>query len=283
MATTIIRGGGDLASGVALRLHRAGLRVVITELAKPLVVRRSVAFAQAVFESQAAVEGVRARLIGDPAEVEKAWRSGEIPVLIDPAASCRLILKPLILVDGRMTKKPPDLGIDSAPMVIGLGPGFYAGKDCHAVIETQRGHYLGRVIWQGSTEPDTGVPESLGDALLPSDSGAGRRTAYPARVLRSPVSGVLIAHASIGDLLEVGQPVAEVGGKMILAPLRGALRGLLYSGLRVEAGMKIADIDPRADPRYCTLVSDKSLAVAGGVLEAILSRPEIRDRCWESV
>jgi xanthine dehydrogenase accessory factor len=158
--------------------------------------------------------------------------------------------------------------MEAAPLVIGLGPGFFAGVNCHAVIETHRGHTLGRVIWQGAPEADTGVPESV------IDRGAER-------VLRAPVDGKLEAHAEIGDHLEAGQPVAEVAGQVVLAPFRGVLRGLLYPGLFVKRGTKIGDVDPRDNPRYCKLVSDKSLAIGGGVLEAILSRADLRCRLWE--
>jgi xanthine dehydrogenase accessory factor len=167
-----------------------------------------------------------------------------------------------------MTKHLPETGIDSADLVIGLGPGFVAGENCHAVVETNRGHRLGRVIWQGTPQCDTGIPERV------VDHGAER-------VLRAPADGVLQAYAKIGDHLEAGQPVVEVAGQPVLAPFRGVLRGLLHPGLCVRQGLKVGDVDPRDDPLYCSLVSDKSLAIGGGVLEAILSRPELRPYYWE--
>lgn len=268
----VIRGGGDLASGVALRLHHAGLRLLITELPEPLVVRRLVAFAQAVFEGQTEVEGIVARRVDDLAQATQVAVQGYIPVLVDPKGHALEALQRqkslLALVDARMTKQPPDTDLNAAPLVIGLGPGFIAGVNCHAVVETQRGHHLGRVSWQGGPEQDTGVPESVG--------GSGEE-----RVLRAPAEGKLLAHASIGDHLEIGQLVAEVSGQPVVSRLPGVLRGLLYPGLRVWPGLKIGDVDPRDDPRYCTLVSDKSLSIGGGVLEALLTRPELRSRLWE--
>jgi xanthine dehydrogenase accessory factor len=263
----LLRGGGDLASGVALRLFRAGIRVFITELARPLAVRRMVSFAQAVYDRQVQVEGVVARLSQNPPEVLSLLAAGCIPVLVDPHATSRLELKPLIIVDGRMTKQPPDLDRSWANLVVGLGPGFVAGENCHAVIETRRGPFLGRVIWQGSAEPDTGLPDPVSHFEVE-------------RVLRAPVDGILITHAEIGDHLQAGQLVAEVAGVPVTSLFPGILRGLLKSGLVVRKGLKIGDLDPRDDPRLASLVSDKSLAIGGGVLESILSKPEIRRFLW---
>lgn len=271
----LIRGGGDLASGVAIRLHRVGMRVVITELAQPLVIRRLVSFAEAIYQGESTVEGVTARRAQSVKDVLELLELQVIPVLIDP--ECKILgsiqsthssYRSAILIDARMLKRSPDLGINSAPMVIGLGPGFIAGENCHAVIETNRGHFLGRVIWEGSALPDTGVPEGFGDK-------------YRNRVLRAPVEGNFHPRREICDKLEVGDLVAEVAGTPIFAPFKGVLRGLLHPGLYVRQGFKVGDLDPRDEPSYCRLVSDKSLAVAGGVLEAILSNAEIRSRFWE--
>jgi xanthine dehydrogenase accessory factor len=259
----LIRGGGDLASGVALRLHRSGMRIVITELAQPLVIRRTVSFAEAIYQGEIQIEGVSAYRVESLKGIQDNWEEGVIPVLVDPDCT---ILKQMdqaagrisVLVDGRMTKSPPYLDLDSASLVIGLGPGFVAGENCHAVIETNRSHFLGRVIWEGSAQPNTGVPEGFGSQ-------------YRDRVLRSPVEGLFQSHAEICDHLDAGDLIAEVNGHQILAPFKGVLRGLLHSGLHVNRGFKIGDLDPRDDPIYCTLVSDKSLAIAGGVLEAILT------------
>jgi xanthine dehydrogenase accessory factor len=162
-----------------------------------------------------------------------------------------------------MTKKPPELGMDAAPIVVGLGPGFQAGVDCHAIVETNRGPFLGRVYWQGSAEADNGIPETV-------------RGFTVERVLYAPKSGKLQAIASIGDILEPEAMVAEIDGIPVKAKFKGVLRGLVQTGLEVKKGMKIGDLDPRCDERLCTLVSDKALAVGGGVLEALLSNPNGR-------
>lgn len=260
----LIRGGGDVASGVALRLHRVGMRVLITELDQPLVIRRSVSFAQAVYSETTQVEGVTARLVNSSSSIQSAWRSGEIPVLVDP--DCQILsslnngnLPFSTLVDGRMTKQSPTLLLGSAPFMIGLGPGFVVGVNCDAVVETNRGHFLGRVLWKGSAQPNTGVPEGFG--VQDKD-----------RVLRSPAEGIFNSDKNICDRLKPGELVGEVDGKEIRAPLKGVLRGLLHSGLNVTEGFKIGDIDPRNDPEYCRYVSDKALAIGGGVLEAIFAR-----------
>jgi xanthine dehydrogenase accessory factor len=264
----LIRGGGDLATGVAVRLLRSGLRLVITELPEPLAVRRTVAFAETVYSGELTIEGITARRLTDPSDslgLLTVLGRQQVPVLIDPDCTCARSLRPAVIVDGRMTKRPPE-PIGYVPQLyIGLGPGFSAGENCQAVIETRRGHTLGRVFWQGGPDPDTGQPE--GD---------------PHRVLRAPVEGELSALAEIGQHLEAGQPVAEVAGQVVAAPFKGVLRGLLHPGLKVKRGLKIGDVDARDDPRLCQLVSDKSLAIGGGILEAILSKPELRRLLWES-
>jgi xanthine dehydrogenase accessory factor len=259
-----LRGGGDLASGVALRLFRCGIQVVIAELPQPLTVRRSVSFAQAIFDKKVTVEGVDGVLVGSPDEIREVLQNGAIPVFVDPDAVFLNILKPTVLVDSRMTKKLPDTGMNAAPLVIGLGPGFTAGVNCHAVIETQRGHFLGRVIWNGQAEKDTQVPESV----LNHQSE---------RVLRAPESGRIQTCVEIGARIHTNQVLAEVAGKPVVAPFDGILRGMVHDGLEVSAGMKIGDLDPRMDHRLISNVSDKSLAIGGGVLEAILSTRELRE------
>jgi xanthine dehydrogenase accessory factor len=263
----LLRGGGDLASGVALRLLRVGLRVVITELSQPLSVRRLVSFGEAVYQGYATVEGVTSRLVaGVPSALETLDR-GEIPVLIDPDVEVRHQLAPLVIVDARMTKKRPALGMEAAPLVIGLGPGFVAGDNCHAAIETNRGHFLGRVMWKGAPQTDTGVPEAV-----------SRR--QEERVLRAPIAGVLNTLVDIGAHVEAEQLIAHVDGEGIAAPFPGTLRGLMHTGLAVTEGLKVGDLDPRDDPRFASMVSEKSLAIGGGVLEAILSRGDLRSYLW---
>jgi xanthine dehydrogenase accessory factor len=262
-ALILIRGGGDLASGAALRLHRSGLKVLISELPQPLAVRRTVSFAEAVYAGQTTVEGVSARLVNGK-QVRVTLDAGEIPVIVDPDASILTELSIPVVIDARLTKhSPAPLPVD-IPLHIGLGPGFHAGRNCHAVVETRRSHTLGRVYWDGTTQPDSGQPE--GD---------------PRRVLRAPVDGQLVGYAQIGDQLEAGQVVAVISGQYsVTSPFKGVLRGLIHPGLHVTAGLKIGDVDPRDDPKLCYLVSDKALAIGGGVLEAILSKEDIRENLW---
>ena len=266
-ALVLVRGGGDLATGVVLRLHRAGVKVVIIELAQPLAVRRAVSFAEAVYEGQHTVEGITARLI-ERDQLPAALEAAEIPILVDPDADILLSQQFLVTVDGRLTKQTPDpLPVEPA-LHIGLGPGFHAGRDCHAAIETRRSHTLGRVYWSGATQPDSGVPE--GD---------------PRRVLRAPSDGTVIGLKQIGDHCEAGETVANIQvdrhtSTQINSPFAGVLRGIIRNGVQVTKGLKIGDVDPRDDPSACFLVSDKALAIGGGVLEAILSKEEIRKQLW---
>jgi xanthine dehydrogenase accessory factor len=264
----LVRGGGDLATGVALRLYRAGLKVVITELAQPLAVRRAVSFAEAVYEGQHTVEGVTARLV-EQDQIQASLDAGEIPVLVDANADILLSTYLFhVVVDARLMKSPPGPLPVEVPLHIGLGPGFHAGYDCHAVIETRRSHTLGRVYWNGTTQPDSGEPD--GD---------------PRRVLRAPSDGIVIGLKHIGDHCKEGETIASIrvdqySNTQISSPFDGVLRGIARDGLSVTKGLKIGDVDPRNDLSACFLVSDKALAIGGGVLEAILSREEIRKNLW---
>jgi xanthine dehydrogenase accessory factor len=267
----LIRGGGDLASGVALRLHRAGLRVAISELAQPLAVRRMASFAEAIYTGEHTVEGITAKRVSDPGDTLKVLRifgANQIPVMIDPEASAVGLIHPTVVVDARMGKGRLNMGNFQATLFIGLGPGFEAGKNCHAVIETRRGHNLGRVIWQGAAETDTGIPDHLG--------GKGAE-----RVLRAPADGALEGLVEICAHVGPGQPIAAVAGQTVTARFAGVLRGLIHPGIAVKQGDKIGDIDSRDDPSYCTTVSDKALAIGGGVLEAILTKPNLRPLLWK--
>jgi xanthine dehydrogenase accessory factor len=268
----LIRGGGDLATGVAIRLLRSGLKVVVTELAQPLAVRRTVSFAEAIYAGEITIEGITARRIPDPTDslrILTILGKQQIPVLVDPECTSARVLHPAVIVDGRMTKRPPEPIGYSPALYIGLGPGFVAGENCQAVIETRRGPSLSRVYWRGGPDPDTGAPE--GD---------------PARVLRAPCDGVVIGHKQICEHCEEGELIAEIQSSIenrkskIVSPFRGVLRGLIHPGLQVTRSLKIGDVDPRDDPRLCQMVSDKALAVGGGVLEAILARPEVRKVLW---
>ena len=263
----LLRGGGDLASGVAVRLWRVGLRVVITELPNPMAVRRKVAFSEAVYQGVTVVEDIRARLVGIPEQCDEILDQGEIPVLIDPSLNCLKIVRPAVMVDARMKKRFPEMSLDVVPMIIGLGPGFVAGENCHAVIETKRGHKLGRVIWTGEPQENTGIPEGI-------------ENHYSDRVLRAPTDGVLEIFAEIGDRLDKGQVIGRIEEFQVVAPFQGVLRGILPSDIMVSKGLKIGDVDPRGEVSNCYLVSDKSLAIGGGVLEAILSRSELRSKLW---
>ena len=253
----LIKGAGDLATGVAYRLHRVGMLVAMTEISKPTAIRRAVAFAQAVYSGFHTVEGITARRVESLEEIFNAWERDEIPVIVDPEARIRERLKPQVLVDAIMAKRNTGTSINDAPIVIALGPGFTAGVDCHAVIETNRGHYLGRVILKGQAQPNTGIPGEVG--------GESER-----RVLRSPADGIFHPLKEIGEFVEEGETVAEVNGMPVRARISGVLRGILYPGLEVRQGMKVGDVDPRGVREHCFTISDKSLAVAGGVLEAIL-------------
>jgi xanthine dehydrogenase accessory factor len=263
----LIRGGGDLASGVVLRLFRSKIPVVITELANPLAVRRLVSFAEAVYDGEITIEGISARLVPSLEHALEELAQGRIPVLIDPQVAILPFLKPVAVIDARMIKKAPETGLEGQPFTIGLGPGFEVGVNCHAVVETKRGPYLGRVYWQGSAEADTGIPETVGK--------------YQAeRVLRAPADGIIQGKIKIGDVVQAGQIVAEVGGIPVSAPFEGIVRGLLHDGLSVKNNLKIGDLDPRFDDHLSRMVSDKALAIGGAVLEALLSQNEVRSQFW---
>jgi xanthine dehydrogenase accessory factor len=250
----LIRGGGDLASGVALRLHRAGFPVVITELPQPLSVRRAVSFSEAVYEGEWIVEGITAQRVDSAAEAFPLAQTGLIPVLVDPQLATLKLTDFSAVIDARLLKTPTPYSLVSTLLIIGLGPGFTAGENCHAVIETMRGHSLGRVYWTGTTQPDSGQPE--GD---------------PRRVLRAPADGVIESSVEIGQHVQVGEVVAVIGNQYpVISGISGVLRGMIHTGLNVSKDLKIGDIDPRDQHEFCFLVSDKALAVGGAVLEAIL-------------
>ena len=253
----VIRGAGDLASGVALRLWRAGMDVVLLDVAKPTAIRRTVAFSEAIVHGEQTVEDVTARL-ATAETVEETLAAGYIPVLVDPEGRSVPKLKPDALVDAILAKRNLGTEIRDAPVVIGVGPGFTAGVDCHAVVETMRGHSLGRVIREGSAIPTTGIPGLIGGF-------AGER------VLRAPAAGLFHPLRDIGDAVTEGEILATVEGKPIIATLTGTLRGILPEGTEVFPGMKAGDIDPRCQRSHCFTASDKALAVGGGVLEAILA------------
>lgn len=267
----LLRGGGDLATGVAYRLHHAGFPVIVTELANPLVVRRRVALATAVLEGEITVETLRGVRVESPEDAWTLAHTGVIPVLVapDPGTFLNLSLvtrnSSLILVDARMAKRNIDTTIGQAPLVIALGPGFIAGTDCHAVIETNRGHRLGRVIWRGAAEPNTGTPGIV--------AGKGRE-----RVLRAPVAGTVSWQVTIGNRVRAEEIMGDVAGHAIAAPFDGVVRGLIAPGTIVPVGLKIGDVDPRDDVSAAFTISDKALAIGGGVLEAVLIHVNHQER-----
>ena len=253
-----MRGGGDLATGVAYRLHQAGFPIIVLELERPLVIRRKVALATAVLEGDIHIESLHAQLAHSPAEAFQLAQTGVIPVLISPQLPSSLVPHPSILIDARIAKRNLGTDINQAPLVIGMGPGFTAGVDCHAVIETMRGHSLGRVIWDGAALPNTGAPGII--------AGKGAE-----RVLRAPVEGIVNWRLKIGDLVKVGDFLGDVSGKPVTAPFAGVVRGTIAPGTAVTAGMKIGDVDARGNVEACFTISDKALALGGAALEAILT------------
>jgi xanthine dehydrogenase accessory factor len=254
----LIRGAGEMASGVAHRLHQSHFRLCMIEIRHPLAVRREVAFCEAIYEGEKGVEGVRAKLISKPEEIESIWKKRHIPILIDPdGKKTRGFLKPDILVDAIMAKKNLGTQINDAPLVIGLGPGFTAGKDVHAVIETNRGNNLGKMILNGTAEPDTGIPGEIGGYTIE-------------RLLRTMKKGIFHPQKAIGERVNKGSVIAVVDDYPVMAKISGVVRGLLREGVEVKKGMKVGDIDPRGKKEVCFNISDKSRAIGGGVLEAIL-------------
>lgn len=253
----LIKGAGDLASGIACRLHQCGFTIVMTDLAVPTAVRRTVAFSRAIYEQTAEIEGTTAELCRDMAKVEAALHRGNIAVVVDPEAEIRREWKPDVVVDAIIAKQNLGTSIYDAPIVIAVGPGFTAGEDCHCVIETKRGHYLGRCIYQGSAIPNSGIPGNIGGYTKE-------------RILRAPCTGRFEPVVHIGAMVEPGDICGTVDGIPMRSQIPGVVRGLLQSGVPVTEDMKSGDVDPRCAPEHCHTVSDKARAIGGGVLEAIL-------------
>lgn len=253
----LIKGAGDIATGIAVRLKNAGMQVVMTEIAIPTTVRRSVAFSRAVYEGSAVVENITARLVLDFAQIPAVLQQDEIPVLIDPRCKVLKSIHFDVVVDSILAKKNLSTDPTQAPVVIGVGPGFSVPQDCHCVIETQRGHDLGRCIYQGCAAKNTGIPGEIGGYTVE-------------RLLRAPCDGIFHPILAIGDAVKSGQTVALVDDQPVTAQIDGIVRGLLQDNVPVKTGMKSGDIDPRGCYEHCFTVSDKARAVGGGVLEAIL-------------
>lgn len=259
----LVKGGGDLATGAAHRLRRAGFPVMMTEIERPTMVRRSVSFAECLYAGEWRVEGVASvRAEGGDLEEKIAsaralMEAGVVPVMVDPRAEAVARVRPAALIDAILAKRNLGTRMEDAEVVVGLGPGFTAGADCHAVVETARGHDLGRVILEGAAKPDTGAPGAIG----------GYTTE---RLLRAPRAGAFASAARIGDAVRAGQTVARVDGEDVTSRIDGVLRGLLRDGIEVPAGFKVGDVDPRAEPSHCVTISDKSRAIGGGALEAVM-------------
>ncbi|HEY9069708.1 MAG TPA: selenium-dependent molybdenum cofactor biosynthesis protein YqeB [Candidatus Ozemobacteraceae bacterium] len=259
----LILGAGELASGTAHRLFRAGFTVAMTEVSEPLAIRRAVSFCSAVWDGEIEVEGIRGR----------RWKPGvplpdtldHVAVIVDPEATLLATWHPDVLVDARLLKRPCMTSIAQAPLVISLGPGAVCGRDAHVVVETHRGHDLGRLIETGSAAADTGIPGSIGGLTAE-------------RVLRAPIAGRVRGDKQIGDLVKAGDPVAWIDETPVRSPIAGVLRGVLHDGLTVTPNLKLADVDPRGEVRACFTLSDKSRTVSGAVLEAVLNRFRLVDR-----
>ncbi|MBI5867075.1 MAG: EF2563 family selenium-dependent molybdenum hydroxylase system protein [candidate division Zixibacteria bacterium] len=256
----VIRGGGEMGSGVAWRLRRCGFDVVITEVEHPLAVRRWVSFSEAIYEGSITVEGTTAHRVELPesTRIDELCRKGDIPILICPDPSEISALRSDVVVDAILAKRNTGTVQGMAKLVIGLGPGFVAGEDVDCVIETNRGSNLGRCIWSGSAEANTGLPGEVGGETVK-------------RVLRAPVAGIVHQARDIGDILRAGEVVAYVDGSEVRSQLDGIVRGMLRDQTPVDQGVKIGDIDPRADIELCRRISDKALAIGGGVLEAVMT------------
>lgn len=260
----IVRGGGDLATGTIYKLHQCGFPVLILETESPSAIRRNVAFSEAVYQGRQQVEDVTCYLAESLPRARTLLNEGKLVLLVDPAGEAIRQLKPLAVVDAILAKKNLGTSRDMAPITVALGPGFTAGTDVDAVIETKRGHNLGKVLWSGSAAPNTGIPGIIG--------GYGKE-----RVIHSPAEGILRNVKRITDPVVKGEVIAVVethkGTVPVEASLDGILRGLIRDGYPVSAGFKIADIDPRAEEyRNCFTISDKARCIAGGVLEAILQK-----------
>lgn len=253
----VIRGAGDIATGIGLRLWHSGLKTILLDLPHPTAIRRTVCFSQAILYGNWTVEDATATYAATPAEALALAEAGGIAILRDETAACLAVLRPDAVVDAILAKENLGTHITDAPVVVAVGPGFTAGVDCHAVVETRRGHDLGRVLLSGSAQPNTGIPGTIG--------GYSEE-----RVLRAPAAGIFRQEQEIGALVQAGQIVGYVGDAPMACRIGGVLRGILPDGTPVYAGMKSGDVDPRGDVSYCYRVSDKALAVGGGVLEACL-------------
>jgi xanthine dehydrogenase accessory factor len=254
----VVRGGGDIASGTIQKLYRSGFKVLVLEIEKPTFIRRKVCYGEAVYEKEFTLEGITSKLVSGINELEAVWIEGKIPVLVDGEGSSIEVLKPKVVVDAILAKRNISTHINMADITIALGPGFEAGSDVHAVIETMRGHNLGKIFFNGTAEKNTGIPGAI--------NGISKE-----RVIYSPDSGMIINLREIGEVVKRGDILAFVEGEKVEATIDGVLRGIIRSGSLVSKGLKIADIDPRlSEKENCFTISDKARAIGGAVLEAVL-------------
>lgn len=255
--TVVLRGGGDLATGVAQSLWHAGFRLLILETSQPLAIRRTVCLCTAIQSEVSYVEDMCARTITNPNQCESIWQQNEIPILVDPQADCIETLHPTVLVDAILAKKNLGTNRSMAPITIALGPGFCAPNDVDAVIETMRGHRLGRIITEGEPLPNTGVPGEIG--------GESAK-----RVVHAPCKGVVKHIAKIGDWVSQGDPLFTIDQTTVTSPLNGILRGLIEENIQVKQGLKLADVDPRTREEVdCYSISDKARSLGNATLQAI--------------
>lgn len=252
-----VRGAGDIATGVAFRLHKSGFSVVMSDLPQPTSIRRTICFSEAIVNGETKVEDIVARFASNEEKAREILSCGEIAVLADESGNLARKLKPVAVIDAILAKRNLGTKIDDAQVVIGIGPGFTAGVDCHAVVETMRGHTLGRVYYSGAALPDTGIPGNIAGFTIE-------------RLLRAPKAGVFRGVKQIGDVVEPNEICGYVDDEPVVSRIRGILRGLLPNGITVYEGMKSGDVDPRCEISHCFTVSDKALAVGGGALEALL-------------
>lgn len=253
----LIRGGGEVASGIAYRLHLSHIRVCLTEIANPLAVSRGTAFSEAIFDGVKEIMGAKAELVPvRQEEIYRVWQQGNIPIVIDPEMSIKDKIEPYVLVDAIMAKQNTRTKITDAPLVIGVGPGFYAGRDVHIVVESNHSSNLGKVILDGEAEKDTGIPVAIGGLTKE-------------RVIWAPRAGIFTSNKEIGDSVAAGEVIGHVGDLPLKAPMSGMLRGLIKSRVRVSKGSKLIEVDPVHDRIFCNVITDKMMAIGEGVLQAI--------------
>ncbi len=254
----VVKGAGEVATGVAVRLKKSGfVKIAMLDIDRPHAVRRPVSFSETIYDSESVVEGIKSTLATDVTSVHEAWRKNQVAILVDPQWNFIARVRPQVVIDAIIAKKNLGTTLSDGTLVIALGPGFVAGIDAHRVIETMRGHDLGRVLESGAAIPNTGVPGTIGGHAI-------------SRVLRSPGAGVFETNHNIADMISADKVIGRVDGQDVVAQIDGVLRGLVRHGITVHKGMKLGDIDPRGQVQYCYSISEKSRAIGGAVLEAIL-------------